>query len=210
MAYCTLSDVRAYLKFDASETGDDAIISGLIPHAKAIIDTYCRTTFEASSDSVRYFDAPYFLTIESVLFPRLSNSVGEEARTLNFDTWCSQITSVVNGDGVTIPSTEYVKNPRNATPFYGIALKQSSNYAWDYTTSPENAIAITGRWAYSITVPDTIHESAIELTAHLYTQRLTIGTESGIGDDGVTLTPRGIPATVLAYLTPYRSIVSWR
>ena len=209
MAYCTLSDVRAYLKFNASETGDDSVITGLIPHAKAIIDGYCKTTFEASTDSVRYFDAPS-QAIESALFPSSSYWMGEQYRVLNFDTWCCQITSVVNGNGVTIPSTQYVKNPRNGTPFYSIMLKRSSTYAFDYDETPENAIAVTARFAYSITAPDSIHESAVELTAHLYSQRLTIGNESGVGDDGAVLTPRGIPATVLAYLAPYRSVTSWR
>ena len=53
MAYTDKTAVKAYLGIVT--TDDDALLDVLIPRAQAIIDAKTGRTFEAASDSVRYF-----------------------------------------------------------------------------------------------------------------------------------------------------------
>ena len=201
MAYTTLANVRAYLKFNASETGDDTLITGLIPYAQMLIDNYVGYSFEASSDTTRYFDAE-----EDVKVLR-QNTVFKGLRdTLFFDTYLAQLTSVVF-TGVTLQQSDYVLQPPNSAPYYALTILASSPRFWDYDDDPENAIAVTGRWAYSITAPVAISQLCIELTAYLYNQRFTVAGEGGVSPDGAVMR---IPQHIAMFLDTYKKAVSWR
>lgn len=130
MAYCTVSDVKTYL--GNSTNSDDILLADLIPRAQQAIDSYTHRTFEAASDTTRSFDADRDV----------------DGPMLYFDKDIASITTVTNGDGITIANTKYVTEPRNRAPYCGIKLKVSSGLAWEYDSNsdPENAIAITGRW----------------------------------------------------------------
>ena len=56
-SYCTLAEVRAYKKIGAAQTGDDALITDLIPQASQRIDSYCLRTFTVRTAETRKFDA---------------------------------------------------------------------------------------------------------------------------------------------------------
>lgn len=55
MAYTTLAAVKSYLSIPT--TTDDTVLTDLIPRAQAMIDGYCKRTFEALVDSTKRFDA---------------------------------------------------------------------------------------------------------------------------------------------------------
>lgn len=190
MAYLTSGELRTYLNVDAST--DDALLTALIAAAQAAIEKRTHRDFEVSADTTRY----------------LSMSQTDGLKLILDEDLC-QITSVKtnldNGSsGVTIPSTEYVTLPRNETPYYALRLRSSSDYAWEYTDDPEDAISITGRWGYSVTPPTDIVMACRRLAAYYYRQRdAQVFDTTAMPDAGVMLIPQGIPRDVDMMLEPY-------
>ena len=139
MAYASLSDLTAYLGIDES-TADDALLTQLLTRAQAAVDGMCQRTFEAGADSTRHYDC---------------RSV--DGLTLHLDADLCAVTSVVNGDGITVAPTSYTTEPRNLTPLHALRLRSVVGLAWDGISAD---IAVTGKWAYSMAAPaDVVHAS---------------------------------------------------
>jgi len=160
MPYTTAAAVKTYLGITSAT--DDALLTSLIERAQASIDRYTHRTFEAASDTTKRFDAEY--------------DVSESYTRLDWTPYgldLCQITSVVNGDGTTISASSYVTEPRNETPYFALKLKVSSGlyFMYDNLDDHEDAIQITGRWAYSITAPAEIVSVCIEMVALMYKRR---------------------------------------
>lgn len=180
MAYCTLAELK--LQIGITSTSDDTMLSSLIADAQALIDAQCRRTFEAASDTARTFDA-----VRNV-----------RGRLLMLDADLAQITSITNGDGTTVSTSQYTTEPRNATPWWGIRLLSSSGISWTYSTDPEDAITITGRWAWSVTADDVVEKACLD-TAHLmYSMRdnLADATRPLLTGDGNVILPGEYPKSL--------------
>lgn len=193
MAYTTASSLKTYLGVPSAD--DDALLTTLIARAQALIDEFTRRTFEASADSTRYFDA--------------EADVSEDSRTLYLDEDLCTLTSVTNGDATSVTLSNLVKEPRNRTPWFALTFKQNSDEVWTWNTTPENSIAVVGKWAYSATPPDDIVHACIRLAAYLYRQKDT----QGGNPDRVTVTPEGLidmpaglPRDVRDILANYRRL----
>lgn len=128
-SYCLLADLKTYL--GASASADDDLLQIMLDGATARIDSFCGRSFQAASDTTRTYD------------PTLDVYGGR----LYLDEDLSYLTSVVNGDSVAITEDVFT-NPRNVTPWYALGIKLSSSYYWTYLNDPENAISVTGRFAY--------------------------------------------------------------
>lgn len=194
MAYTTREDVKGYLGIASTITTDDSKIDAFVSAAQKWIDTFCRRSFEASVDTTRRFHA-----IEDV---------SDDGMTLFLDADLCQITSVVNGDGVTVSSGAYVTQPVNFGPYYALKLKSSGNSIWTYNTDPEAAITVTGRWAYAVTAPVDIQHAAKRLAAWFYEQRdnfdkVVTATSTS---SGALKIPMGMPDDVGEILTRYRRV----
>lgn len=195
MAYCTTADVKAYAGITA--TADDALIASLVIRAQDMIDKETHRTFEASADTTRRFDADSDVDDYLLDWTRYGLDL-------------CQITTVTNGDGTVIAPAQYVTEPRHGAPYYAIRLKASTGLSWesDANADAENAIAITGRWAYSVTAPDEIKHACIRLATFLYRQK-----DSGVFDvvmvpgAGEMIVPQGIPKDVAVVLHHYRRLV---
>lgn len=190
MSYTTVAEVKRYL--DITGTSDDALLASLITSAQAAIDAHCDRTFEAVTDSTRYFDG---------LGPHI------DGVTLWLDRDLCSITTVTNGDGNTISGSSYVTWPRNSAdgPFYAIRIKESADTDWTYGTDWENAISIAGRWAYSTSAPDDVRHACTRLAGFYYRQKdAQVFDVTAIPDAGVMTVPVGIPADVKLMLNPYR------
>lgn len=190
MAYATIDDLREYLGL--VESDHDALLGRLLDSAQAYIDAYTGRTFEASADSTRTLDA-----IKDV-----------EGRLLWLGGDLCAITTVTNGDAVVVATNEYTTEPRNYGPYYALKLLASSGKAWTYTTDPEDAISIAGKWAYSLTAPDDISQATIRLAGWLYRQR----DNAGEGDRPVvagnaTILPSRLPADIEAMIGRYKVIL---
>jgi hypothetical protein len=162
MAYTTVADTKTYLGLSSSS--DDALISALVLSAQSAVDAYFRRTFEAAADATRYFDA-------------VSDVCG---RTLMLGADLCSITSVTNGNGNLV--TGYVTEPRNTAPYYALTIKSNVAENWTYSTYPENAITIVGKWAYATTAPASIAHLTRWLAAVMYKSKdnVLVAGESGI------------------------------
>lgn len=153
MAYTTLPAVKA--RMGITSATDDAWLEDLIAQAQKLVEMELGRVFEASANTTRYFDA----------------ECDVDGATLYLDKDLCSINSITNGDGTTVTAGQYVTEPRNETPYYAIRLKSSAAIAWTYSTDPENAIAISGKWAWSAAAPRDIVQATEMLVAYLYQQR---------------------------------------
>jgi len=187
MAYCSLAQMKTYV--GATDNDDDALLTDCITRAEAVIDRATKRTFEASADSTRTFDAQQDVA----------------GRTLYLDADLCAITSITNGDGAAITALQVVSEPRNHAPYYALTLKASTGLAWTYETDPEDAISVTGRWAYSTTPPADIEQACVRLAAWFYRQKDSSSDldRPMVSMDGATLLPAQIPADVQRMLQPY-------
>ncbi len=193
MAYCTNTEVKTEIG-GISGSGDDTFITSLIVRAQQWIDTYADRTFEASANSDRTFDA--FDDVEGL--------------TLNLDEDLATINTITNGDASTVTTTEYVTEPRNDTPYYAIKLLRSASVVWlpEDDGDNENAITISGKWAFSTSPPEDVKGACIKLSAFYYRSR-DAGPDQDrtIIADGIVIAPGRIPREVVEALRPYRRIV---
>jgi len=194
MAYCSVTDVKQYL--GTSGTGDNELIETLINSAQSDIDEFTQRTFEASTNTTRYFDAVrdtdglwLFLDEDLVSINTITNNADAASPEM-------------------ISASEYITNPRNQTPYFAIKLLSSSDKYWDYTDDSEMGIEISGKWAYSETAPNDIKQACIRLAAFMYRQKdAQVFDVTAIPDAGVITIPVGIPADVAIMLRPYRKII---
>lgn len=194
MAYVTTAVLKDYL--GVSGGGDDALLDALIVRAQAIIDAYCHRTFEASSNTSRTFD-----TVRDV--------GGDYDEILYLDEDLASISSITNGDGTTVTAAQYVTEPRNRTPYYAIRLRASSNVTWEYDSNddPEDAITVTGRWAYSTTAPADIVQVCVRLAGYLYQQKDNAAElDRPIIAGNSTILPSRLPSDLADMLAPYRKV----
>lgn len=198
MAYCATSDILDYGGFPSTTVGSDITkISSLIPRAQAWIDTYTGRTFEETSSdgTARYFDV---------------NDVLADGVTLFLDKDLCSITSIAVGSD-TVASSNYTTQPRGDKPYWAVRLKDNSTNSWDLETSDgdwENAIVVTGKWAYSSSAPADIQHACIRLTWFMYKQRESSADIDRplLTGDGMTIMPSRLPADVEAILSRYRKV----
>lgn len=199
MAYTTTSALKAYLGITSS--ADDTLLGNAIDQAYSMINTFCHRHFDPEAkhgpnDLIKYFT------------PLRERDGGDllDDYTLNLGVDLASLTSITNGDGTAIPTNQVVLLPMNITPTNMIRIKSSSSYQWTYTDSPEGAVAIAGKWGYSLDAPDDIVVANLRLAAYLYRQRE--GTPDSdravLSADGVVLAAPRIPSDITAMLTPYR------
>jgi hypothetical protein len=189
--YATSAELKTYLGITGS--GDDDLLTNLLARSQKAIEVYCGRVFDCDADTTHYF------------------AVGEDTdgNNLWFDGDLCQITTVTtDADGTPISLTanvDYVTQPRNSTPYYGLKLLESSANYWDYTSDPEMGISITGRWAYSITPPQDIIHANIRLAAYYYRQKdAQVFDVTAIPDAGILTVPQGMPKDVKQILDSYR------
>jgi hypothetical protein len=186
MAYCTNTEVKTLLGgIDGS--GDDTLLTTLITEAEVFIENHTHRLFEAetltkSYDAMRDVDGPTLWLDEDLL----------------------SITTLTNGDGDTLASTEYVLLPTNKTPYYAIKLLASSGVAWTFVNDPEEAISVAGSWGYAASVPIAIKYACKLLTAYYYRSRQADpDADRTVFANGVVIPPSRIPRMVEEILMPY-------
>ena len=185
MAYTDVTTIRRYLGVTVAD--DDTLLGELIARAQAMIDHYTGRTFEASANTIRYFDA-------------LRDVDGLDL-ILDYD--LASINSVTNGDGTTV--TAYVTEPRNSAPYHRLRMKSLSGLTWTYTTDPENAIAVSGKWAYSTSAPADIVGATVRLAAYMYRQKDNAGDlDRAVIAGAAVILPGEVPQDVRMMLNPYK------
>ncbi len=194
MAYASVAQLRAYMGLDVND--DDPLLESLLTRAQFAIDNHTHRTFEAPADTTKLFDAEH--------------DTSDHYMVLDWTPYAldlCQITTVINGDGTSISASSYVTNPRNQTPWYGLRFKLNSGLYWTFDQDPENAISITGRWAYSVTAPADIVHATVRMATYMYRQKdANTFDVTAIPGAGVIEVPQGIPRDVGKILEPYRRL----
>lgn len=194
MAYTEVANVKEYLEISSSELDD--LIEKCVDATTDLINHYCGQKFESHGQGQNNTEATrYFHAIDDVV---------EEKTMLLLDEPLALITSVVNGDGTTLTSNQYVTQPYTDPPYYALILIDGTT--WQYVNTPYKAIAVTGHWAYSTTTPEEIAFAATELAAYLFQKRQSNmdSDRAIVSDDGLLLTPDGIPRHILFKLNAFK------
>lgn len=191
MAYASLAELRALLRLATAETGDDTLLTNELTYAQAFIESpqCCNRVFEASSDTTRYLNA--------------ETQVHDLRLMLDYDL-CSIKT--VTCDGTVIPSSAYVTCPTNTTPYWALELYASQGYTWGYSSDPQKAIAIEGKWAYSTTAPSAIKDATLLLAKWKYRQLSNDADAERpiLSADGTILMPSALPRVFWDLVQGYR------
>lgn len=189
--YASLVEFKAYA--GVTDSSVDALLFDFLNRATRIIDSHCRRRFVAAADSTRRFHA-------------LRDVRGLKLR---LDQDLASVTSIVNGNGQTVTAAQYVLLPTNAAgdgkPYYAIQLKATAGIAWEWNDDPEEAIAVTGRWAYCVTPPDDIVQACVRLAHYLDKQKNSAGDldRPVFLGGSTTLLPSRLPRDIEDMLSPY-------
>lgn len=196
MAYATTAEFKAW--HGITDSDEDSIIAIAIADGTAWFEGQTGRVFEAASDTVQKFDAVRDVDKDTLYF---------------YDLDLCAITSVVNGDGVTLSAlTDYMTEPRRATPYYAIKLRSGSPYWWTYDDDPEEAIVVTGRWAYSTTPPADVKQAVLDVAHQFYKQRDNMAEAAEaigygvpvVSQSGQLITPNGLPKSVWGAVGRYK------
>lgn len=173
------------------DTKDDAIIESIIEGASRFIDAQTRRTFYARTET-HYFSVP-------------------DGRRLDLDDELLTVTTLTNGDGTVLTTSDYYLWPRNKPPYSCVVMKESSLYYWtlDGSGNSEYVITLAGTWGYAATAPDDIRIACLDIAKSIYKRRFGEN-QSGVATitgAGVVITPRDIPETAAALLRAYRRLL---
>ncbi len=185
--YTTLARVRQTLALEVDETDDDTFLTNLLPIASRVIDSFCARQIVAETDTNKY-DA-----VEDI-----------EGMDLFLDEDLVSATTITNGDGTVLTSSDFVLLPSNQTPKYVIRLKSSSNEVWTYQDDPEEAIEVVGSWGYAAGTPDDIQQACIRLCVWMYKQRDVPFLEVGLSEGGFSPVIVSMPNDIKIMLHPFK------
>jgi hypothetical protein len=182
--YANLNELQARLKIE--DTKDDTSLEAIIMGVSREIDRWTGRVFYNRTET-RYFDVP-------------------EGRELRFYTDCASVTTVKNGDGTTIPSTEYTLLPLNSSPKYAIRLKSSSVYQWldNGQGDPEGVIEIVGSFCWSTTTPADVHEACLLQSERIFKRREAPFGVAGSPEMGMLRIQDGLDPDVRDLIGSYR------
>ena len=186
--YCDLVEIKARLGIDNSNAKDDTILEAEVEAASRFFDNETQRTFYARTET-HYFDIP-------------------KGRELRLDDDLLSVTTLTNGNGVAIASTEYTVVPRNKPPYYAIKLKEGSSVGWELDSdgNSEGVIALAGTWGRTSTAPANVKESCIQIASAAYKRRFgeNLGAVTTITAAGITITPQDIPTYAWRVINVYK------
>jgi hypothetical protein len=185
MSYASTVQVKEYLGI-TSTVVDDNLLEDLIERAEGLIDAYTGRSFEATT-ATKYFGE--------------GDTDGQDLPLYGHD--LLTVTTLTNGDGTELTSSEYRLFPRNDNPKWIIKLDESQS--WSFSDG-DSEISVAGTWGYSATPPLDIQHACIRLAAFLYRQKDTSADidRPMITGDGVTIMPTNLPVDVTRILDRYK------
>ena len=174
--YATLAEYKTFVtsrgQTATTDDTDDAVIEQILKSVSRYVDAQTGRWFFPRVET-RYYSVP--------------DSDSLDPRALPLDGDLLEVITVVNGDGVTIPSTEYTLRPRNTSPYLYIRLKATSTYYWatDSAGDYHDVIAISGIWGYHSRYSEAWrHDSALneDLDSSETAIDMVDGTDYVVGD----------------------------
>lgn len=200
--YASLSEFKALPEITSTDATDDATIEDIIERASRAIDTFCGTWFYGATSLTRYYDTP------------------RRGRVLQLDAPLLALTTLTNGNGTTIASTEYTLWPYNGPCKTEIRLLPSSATIWELSTASDSdrAISVAGTWGYvdrTATDPQSVkvilatNDACLIIALAAYRKRYGLNTDgvATVTAAGVVISPRGLPIEAQQLLLPYRQVL---
>ena len=192
-ALCSVNDVKLYLSIPSDDTTDDTLLGSMVDAVNEFIEAETDRIFaDPGSDTTKYFD---------------KSSIDQSGLLWLGDDLLS-LTSITNGNGDSIATNKVQLWPLNSTPTYVIKLLASSELYWQFDYN-DSVIGITGRWAYSSTVPKQVKQAAIRLAAWVYKQKDNFQeTDRPIMTaDGMVIMPNKFPKDIDTWLKSMKRVV---
>ena len=187
--YATLVEFKILGDIDSTDSDDDTAIDGIIEGASRYIDSKTQRTFYSRTET-RNFDVPR-----------------NRSRSLFLDDDLLTITTLTNGDGNTIASSEYHLLPKNLTPFNEVRLTKTTTVFWatDSGGDDEWVIALAGGWGWVAATPDDIREACLMISQSFYRRRMgeNVSGIATVTAAGVVITPQDIPSVAADILARY-------
>lgn len=141
-AFATLAEYKGWVTVRSGDisidAADDTTIEAILKGVSRYIERQSGRQFVPYVET-RYFDTP-------------TASEADDTRLLKMDTDLLEVLSVTNGDGTSVPSTEYLLLDsglrRNSTPYRYIRIKDTSTYIWTLDSAGDyhSAVAVSGVW----------------------------------------------------------------
>ena len=210
--YCTLANFKADKRIQpySIDIGDDGVIEDIIADASRLIDQVCNRTFYSRTET-RYYDIP------SAPYSNQYEVRSIESGVLKFDDDLLAITTLTNGDGTTIASTQYNLLDYNKPRKHSLQLKDSSTVNWtaDASGNTRAVISIAGTWGYvnraatdadSVRVISNTARACRMIAMHEYLKRFGKSEEvAQITGAGVVIVPSGeIPKEAFGLINNYQ------
>ena len=194
--YATLVQFKSLKGIKSDDVVDDTLIEELITRASRAIDGITGKWFYAHANT-RYYPLP-------------------DSRELKLDAALLTVTTLINGDGSTIASTEYALLPRNRPQKTCIRLHDRSTNVWQISTSDDYPITVTGTWGYvsraatdpeSVMIINNTEFACLQMALNWYNERK--GQAAGqvqVTGAGVVITPYGaVPKAAYDVISQYIS-----
>lgn len=173
MAYVTLSEYRDYMQSLSGGTAlgtsmsDDAFLTNLLTSAQLLIEDTTHRRFEATTLTHRYVESDLSVQDKQILI---------------LDDDLLSVTTLVNGDGTTLNSTDYFLLPRNHSPKSLIELK--SNFGWQFSNDGE--IVLTGTWGKTAAASADVKRVTCRLAFLEFQRRNATGEVTVLGEGAFT------------------------
>ena len=192
MSYASLTDFKNYAAITSSDSADDDVIQVCLDAAGAFIDKYTYRHFEPVTQT-RRFDTP-------------------DDEMLYLDDDLLSVTTITNGDGVEVTSSQYSLQPANIPQKWGVRLKGSSGVTWedDSADDPEQAIQVKGVWGYDYSIPADIANVCLSIALKIYRRRTNSPDNTGaatVTGAGVVITPSDVSKADLMMLNNYKRMI---
>lgn len=193
--YCTLADLKEYLKITSVDTNDDTMLEDIIEAISRRIDSECNRHFYQVTEA-RYFHT----NSRGVLY------VGDIATTSGLEIKSSRLE-----DGsyqYTWAATDYnllPYSPRFGFPYTHIEISEYSDYSF---SGEKMGNKVTATWGWAA-VPDDVKMVCLNESGNEYRRRFgdnPNGTAT-ITAAGVVITPQGLSKSSVQSLLRYRKMV---
>jgi hypothetical protein len=182
-SYATLDEFLGQIEAASHKPEDDVYIERLLERCSREFDGDTQHHFYSYTETRRY-DLPRGLCLE-------------------LDAPLLSVTSLTNGDGTLIASTEYDLTPYNGPHHTGLELHADSTTQWQPSTGARTrgVVYVAGAWGYvnrTATDPESARivantkTATLALALNVYRKRYGVGTDGAatITGAGVVITPR--------------------
>jgi len=188
MTYPTTTDLKAWLSIDGA--GEDTELGKVVNGVIGFVERYTGRVFVAAAGTRTFeADAPY---------------VNRDRRRLNLLADLVSVTTLTNGDGNVLSSSDYTLYPQYGPPYYEIQLDRRGVKVFQDSVQ---AISLLGSWGFSSSCPAAVFEMILELCQFDY-QALHSGS-GGVNliasrQTGLVVAPDAFPPRLREMLDQWR------